>query len=102
MFRNLMNCDELIKFIIEELNSYKYDMIEFQGDECEVTETTLDYVDIGVIKGRCLITISQSADGAFDVHCIHGIVHFDKQYPCVVVPDYVKQEFLSTLAEYKV
>lgn len=102
MFRNLMNCDELIKFIMEEMDSYKYDKIEFQGDIIEVTETYLDYVTMGVIKGRCLITISQSADNAFDVHCIHGIVHFDKQYKCVVVPDYVKQEFLSTLAEYKV
>lgn len=102
MMRTFNNCDELIKFLIEELNDYQYDMVEFQGDEIEVTKTYLDYVDIGLIKGRCLITTSQSAEGSFDVHCIHGIVHFDKQYPCVVVPDYVKQEFLETLNEYKV
>ena len=58
-------------------------------------------IDIGIIKGRCLITISQSADDAFDLHYIHGIVHFNKQYPCVVVPDYVKEELLDTLASYK-
>lgn len=102
MFRSLNNCDELIKFVIEELNEYKYNNVEFQGDNIEVTTTTLDYIDIGIIKGRCLITISQSADDAFDLHCIHGIVHFNKQYPCVVVPDYVKEELLDTLASYKV
>lgn len=102
MFKSLNNCDELIKFVIEELNEYKYDNVEFQGDNIEVTTTTLDYIDIGIIKGRCLITISQSADDAFDLHCIHGLVHFNKQYPCVVVPDYVKEELLDTLASYKV
>ena len=98
----LNNCDELIKFIIEGLNEYKYNNVEFQGDNIEVTTTTLDYIDIGVIKGRCLIIISQSLDGAFDLHCIHGIVDFNKQYPCVVVPDYVKNELLDTLISYKV
>lgn len=101
MFRSLNNCDELIRFVIEELSEYKYNNVEFQGDNIEVTTTTLDYIDIGIIKGRCLITISQSAYGAFDLHCIHGIVHFNKQYPCVVVPDYVKNELLDTLASYK-
>ena len=100
--KSLNNCDELIKFIIEELNDYKYDVIKFQEDTIEVTKTTLNYTDIGLIKGRCLITLSRSADGAFDVHCIHGIVHFNKQYPCVAVPNYVKQEFIETLNDYKV
>ena len=50
MFRSLNNCDELIKFVIEELNEYKYDNVEFQGDNIEVTTTTLDYIDIGIIK----------------------------------------------------
>lgn len=102
MFKSLNNCDELIKFVIEELNDFTYNNVEFQGDNIEVTTTTLDYIDIGVIKGRCLIIISQSLDGAFDLYCIHGIVHFNKQYPCVVVPDYVKEELIDTLASYKV
>ena len=50
MVRSLNNCNGLIKFIIEELNDYKYDVIEFQGDKIEVTTTTLDYIDIGVTK----------------------------------------------------
>lgn len=102
MFRSLNNCDELIKFVIEELNDYTHDNVEFQGEAIEVTTTTLDYIDIGIIKGRCLITLSRSAEGAFDLHCIHGIVHFNKQYPCVVVPNYVKKELLDALASYKV
>lgn len=102
MFRSLNNCDELIKFVIEELNDYTHDNVEFQGEAIEVTTTTLDYIDMGVIKGGCLIAISQSADGAFDLHCIHGIVHFNKQYPCVVVPNYVKEKLLDALASYKV
>ena len=100
--RVLNSCNELIKFIIEELNDYQYNMVIFQSDEVEVTRTYLDYIDIGLIKGRCLITASQSADNAFDVHCIHGIIHFDNQYPCVVIPDYVRQEFLDALNDYKV
>ena len=102
MFKILNNCGELIKFIIEELNDYECDFVEFQGDNIEVTTTTLDYIDIGIIKGRCLILTSQSADGAFDLHCIHGLVHFNKQYKCIVVPDYIKEELLDTLASYKV
>ena len=101
MIGQLNNCSELIKFIIEELNDYKYNVVKFQGEAIEVTTTTLDYIDIGVIKGRCLITLSKSAEGAFDLHCIHGIVHFNKQYPCVVVPNYVKEELLDALASYK-
>ena len=97
-----LNCDELIKFVIDELNNYPYNNIEFQGEIIEVTTTTLDYIDIGIIKGEYLITISKSAEGAFDLHCIHGIVNFNKQYPCVVVPDYVKNELLNTLKSYKV
>ena len=102
MIGQLNNCNELIKFIIEELNDYKYDVVKFQGEAIEVTKTTLDYIDIGVIKGGCLITLSKSAEGAFDLHCIHGIVHFNKQYPCVVVPDYVKNELLDALASYTI
>lgn len=102
MIGQLNNCSELIKFIIEELNDYKYDVVKFQGEAIEVTKTTLDYIDIGVIKGRCLITLSKSAEGAFDLHCIHGIIHFNKQYPCVVVPDYIKNELLDTLASYTI
>lgn len=97
-----LNCDELIKFVIDELNNYPYNNIEFQGEIIEVTTTTLDYIDIGIIKGEYLITISKSAEGAFDLHCIRGIVNFNKQYPCVVVPDYVKNELLDTLKSYKV
>lgn len=100
MVKSINNCEDLIKFVIEELNDYTYNNVEFKDDNIEVTKTTLDYIDIGVIKERCLITISQSAEGAFDVHCIHGIVHFNKQYPCVVVPDYIKNELLDTLASY--
>lgn len=102
MIGQLNNCNELIKFIIEELNDYKYDVVKFQGKDIEVTKTTLDYTDIGLIKGRCLITLSKSAEGTFDLHCIHGIIHFNKQYPCVVVPNYVKNELLDALASYKV
>ena len=102
MVKSINNCEDLIKFVIEELNDYTYNNVEFQGEIIEVTKTTLDYIDIGIIKGRCLITLSKSAEGAFDLHCIHGVVHFNKQYPCVVVPDYVKDEFLNTLSSYKI
>lgn len=97
MYKTLNNCDELINFVLNELNSYDCEELEFQGDSCEVTLTTLDYIEIGIIKENCLITISSSAEGGFDVHCIEGLVHFDRQYPCVVVPDYVKDELIETL-----
>ena len=37
------NCNELIDFVINKLNDYPLDFLEFQGDTLEVTKTDLRY-----------------------------------------------------------
>ena len=93
----LNNCDELIEFVCNELADYPGDTVEFQGETLEVTKTDLSYEEIGVIKGNTLVSISSSAEGFFDLHAIKSPISFDDKFPCVVVPDYVKDELIATL-----
>ena len=91
------NCNELIDFAINKLNDYPLDFLEFQGDTLEVTKTDLSYEEVGVIKGNTLISISSSAEGFFDLHAVKSPMSFNNNFPCVVVPNYVREELIATL-----
>ena len=93
----LNNCDGLIEFVCNELADYPGDIVEFQGETLEVTKTDLSYEEFGVIKGNTLVSISSSAEGFFDLHAIKSPMSFDDNFPCVVVPDYIKDELIATL-----
>lgn len=93
----LNNCDELIKFVCNELADYPGDIVEFQGDTLEVTKTDLSYEEFGVIKGNTLVSISSSAEGFFDLHAVKSPMNFNDNFPCVVVPNYVREELIATL-----
>lgn len=93
----LNSCDELIEFVCSELADYPCDIVEFQGDTLEITKTDLSYEEIGVIKGNTLVSISSSTEGFFDLHAVKSPMSFDDNFPCVVVPDYVKDELIATL-----
>ena len=91
------NCNELIDFTINKLNDYPLDFLEFQGDTLEVTKTDLSYEEFGIIKGNTLISISSSAEGFFDLHAVKSPMSFNDNFPCIVVPDYVREELIATL-----
>lgn len=92
------NCDELIEFVCNELVDYSCNSVMFQGDVLEVTKTDLSYEELGVIKRDILISISTSAEGFFDLHAVKSPIDFTKDsFPCIVVPDYVKDELITTL-----
>ena len=93
----LNNCDELIEFVCNELADYPCDIVEFQGDTLEVTKTDLTYEELGVIKGDTLVSISSSAEGFFDLHAVKSPMSFNDSFPCVVVPNYVREELIATL-----
>lgn len=94
----LNNCTELIEFVCNELTDYSCNSIMFQGDVLEVTKTDLSYEELGVIKRDILISISTSAEGFFDLHAVKSPIDFTKDsFPCIVVPDYVKDELIATL-----
>lgn len=93
----LNNCDELIKFVCNELADYPGDIVEFQDDTLEVTKTDLSYEEFGVIKGNTLVSISSSAEGFFDLHAVKSPMNFNDNFPCVVVPNYVREELIATL-----
>ena len=93
----LNNCDELIEFVCNELADYPGDIIEFQGDTLEVTKTDLSYEEIGVIKGNTLVSISSSAEGFFDLHAVKSPMGFNDSFPCIVIPNYVREELIATL-----
>ena len=95
--KRLNNCDELVKFICNELADYSLDTVMFQGDILVVTKTDLSYEEIGVIKGDTLVSISSSAEGFFDLHAIKSPMSFNDSFPCVVVPSYVREELITTL-----
>lgn len=93
----LNNCDELIEFVCNELADYPGDIVEFQGDNLEVTKTDLSYEEIGVIKGDTLVSISSSAEGFFDLHAVKSPMSFNDSFPCIVMPNYVREELIATL-----
>ena len=95
--RILKNFDELIEFVMNELSEYSDHVVMFQGDILEIDETDLSYEEFGVIKGDTLISISSSTGSDFDLHAIKGLINFEKSYPCVVVPNYVRNELIATL-----
>ena len=95
--RILNSCDELIEFVMNELSEYSDPVVVFQGDVLEIDETDLSYEEFGVIKDDTLISISSSTGSDFDLHAIKGLINFEKSYPCVVVPNYVRNELIATL-----
>ena len=95
--RILKNFDELIEFVMNELSEYSDPVVVFQGDVLEIDETDLSYEEFGVIKDDTLISISSSTGSDFDLHAIKGLINFEKSYPCVVVPNYVRNELIATL-----
>ena len=95
--RILKNFDELIEFVMNELSEYSDHVVMFQGDVLEIDETDLSYEEFGVIKDDTLISISSSTGSDFDLHAIKGLINFEKSYPCVVVPNYVRNELIAIL-----
>ena len=95
--RTLNSCDELIEFVMNELSEYSDHVIIFQGDVLEIDETDLSYEEFGVIKDDTLISISSSTGSDFDLHAIKGLIDFEKSYPCVVVPDHMRNGLIAAL-----
>lgn len=95
--RILKNFDELIEFVMNELSEYSDHVIMFQGDVLEIDETDLSYEEFGVIKDDTLISISSSTGSDFDLHAVKGLINFEKSYPCVVVPNYMRNGLIATL-----
>ena len=95
--RTLNSCDELIEFVMNELSEYSDPVVMFQGDVLEIDETDLSYEEFGVIKDDTLISISSSTGSDFDLHAIKGLINFEKSYPCVVVPNYMRSGLIAAL-----
>lgn len=95
--RILKNFDELIEFVMNELSEYSDPVVVFQGDVLEIDETDLSYEEFGVIKDDTLISISSSTGSDFDLHAVKGLINFEKSYPCVVVPNYMRNGLIATL-----
>ena len=95
--RILNSCDELIEFVMNELSEYSDSVVMFQGDVLELDETDLSYEEFGVIKDDTIISISSSTGSDFDLHAIKGLINFEKSYPCVVVPNYMRSGLIAAL-----
>ena len=95
--RILNSCNELIEFVMNELSEYSDHVVMFQGDILEIDETDLSYEEFGVIKDDTLISISSSTGSDFDLHAVKGLINFEKSYPCVVVPNYMRNGLIAAL-----
>ena len=95
--RILKNFDELIEFVMNELSEYSDHVVMFQGDVLEIDETDLSYEEFGIIKDDTLISISSSTGSDFDLHAVKGLINFEKSYPCVVVPNYMRNGLIAAL-----
>lgn len=90
---------ELVDFIsgnVYTLSASK--SVFFQGELLEITATTLDYTEFMITARGRIYSISASACGYFDLHCLPGIIEdFNNSYLCIVVPDYCKKELIEEL-----
>lgn len=96
--KNIHNCDELIKFLVEEFASYPLEQVEFQGDIVDITMTDYTYEELGFIVDNTLISIASSAEGYFDVKACTTPIKFGEPARCILIPDYVKNELIATLS----
>lgn len=96
--KNIHNCDELIKFLVEEFASYPLEQVEFQGDPVDITMTDYTYEELGFIVDNTLISIASSVKGYFDVKACTTPIKFGEPARCILIPDYVKNELIATLS----
>ena len=87
------NLDEVLNHIDEIL---QHDLFEFEGEEYEVTVMPLDYVKQAYVYNGKIVLVNSSVDGCFDVMAAHSF-DFNKQYRCVLLPDYCRNELISIL-----
>ena len=96
--KNIHNCDELIKFLVNEFSSYPLDCVEFQGDVLDITMTDYTYEELGFIVDNTLISIASSAEGYFDVKACTTPIKFGESVRSICIQDYVKNELIATLS----
>lgn len=88
------NLDSVLRELDEILKCDSY--ILFQGDKCEVTKITLDYIEHAFAYNGKIIFVHSSAEGYFDV-TMSEYFNFNAQYKCLLLPDYCKNEFIHIL-----
>lgn len=89
-------CNNLDEVLMNMSSIMECDSFEFQGDECEVTRITLDYVEHAFVYEDKMVFIHSSAEGYFDV-TMSEYFDFNEQYRCILLPDYCKSEFIHLL-----
>lgn len=89
-------CNNLDDVLMNMSSIMECDSFEFQGAKCEVTRITLDYVEHAFVYEDKMVFIHSSAEGYFDV-TMSEYFDFNKQYRCILLPDYCKDEFIHLL-----
>lgn len=89
-------CNNLDDVLMNMSDIMKCESFTFQGDECEVTDITLDYVEHAFAYNGKVIFVHMSAEGYFDV-TMSEYYDFNKQYRCILLPVYCKDEFIHLL-----
>lgn len=89
-------CNNLDDVLMNMSSIMECDSFEFQGDKCEVTRITLDYVEHAFVYEDKMVFIHSSAEGYFDV-TMSKYFDFNEQYRCILLPDYCKDEFIHLL-----
>lgn len=89
-------CNNLDDVLMNMSSIMECDSFEFQGDKCEVTRITLDYVEHAFVYEDKMVFIHSSAGGYFDV-TMSEYFDFNEQYRCILLPDYCKDEFIHLL-----
>lgn len=89
-------CNNLVDVLMNMSSIMEEDSFEFQGEECEVTRITLDYVEHAFVYEDKMVFIHSSAEGYFDV-TMSEYFDFNEQYRCILLPDYCKDEFIHLL-----
>ncbi len=89
-------CNNLEDVLIYMSDIMKCESFIFQGDECEVTRITLDYVEHAFVYEDKMVFIHSSAGGYFDV-TMSKYFDFNEQYRCILLPDYCKNGFIHML-----
>lgn len=94
----LSNCDEVLKFLVDYLDSHFEGIVEFQGDNCRAE---IMNPDGGILclhpkyKNYAFIVGEVEYDDFFPVFTIHNGESIDEAFG-ILIPEYCRNEMIAT------
>lgn len=97
-FIRLNNCDEVLKFLVENYDQPYVGFVEFQGNEVECCgmPSQADFIVVSKEYLNTIFLISYPVDGKFELQIIIDFASTD-ELPTIILPEYAYNEMICTI-----